>query len=87
MVPESFIVFFQDWGAVNGKQLNKGKTTELQCFVKDDYLVIQEGIETPLKQPGITQTEAEWLEALISSYTRQPGVLGCLTGLRKNGRW
>lgn len=71
--------------AVNGKQLNKGKTTELQCFVKDDYLVIQEGIETPLKQPGITQTEAEWLEALISSYTRQPGVLGCLTGLRKNG--
>ena len=85
MVP-SVSSSIQYWGAVNGKQLNKGKTTELQCFVKDDYLVIQEGIETPLKQPGLTETEAEWLEALISSYTRQPRV-GIFDRSPKNGRW
>lgn len=32
------------------------------------YLVLTEGIETPLKQGGLTQKEAEWLEGLISDY-------------------
>ena len=45
------------------------------------YLVLQEGIERPLKQGGLTQTEAEWLEALISSYTGQPGAKRDLDGL------
>lgn len=58
----------------NGKQLDSGKTAKLQCFPEgpemgQSYLVLQEGIERPLKQGGLTQTEAEWLEALISSYT------------------
>ncbi|CAL1171612.1 unnamed protein product [Cladocopium goreaui] len=58
----------------NGKQLDSGKTAKLQCFLEgpemgQSYLVLQEGIERPLKQGGLTQTEAECLEALISSYT------------------
>eukprot|EP00438_Fugacium_kawagutii_P013749 Skav218825 [mRNA] locus=scaffold2959:27900:39233:+ [translate_table: standard] len=60
-------------GKVNGKQLDSGKTAKLQCFLEGPemgqvYLVLQEGIERPLKQGGLTQTEGEWLENLISSY-------------------
>lgn len=62
----------------NGKQLDSGKTAKLQCFLEgpemgQNYLVLQEGIERPLKQGGLTQTEAEWLEALISSYSGSAG--------------
>ena len=62
-------------GKANGKELDTGKTAKLQCFLEgpemgQTYLVLQEGIERPLKQGGLTQTEAEWLEALIANYIR-----------------
>ncbi|CAK9085185.1 Nocturnin (Carbon catabolite repression 4-like protein) [Durusdinium trenchii] len=61
---------------VNGKILDEGKTAKLQYSIEgpqmgQNYLVLSEGIQAPLKQGGLTDMEAEWLEALIAQYVQR----------------